>query len=277
MRNPLAAPTIQEMFLNSGKSSPQDEDMFNHLCLPNGTFKTTHAGRLQDADDLLLTLLAQKQETLEVLDVGVSSGTLTAELAARLTASGISHRTHGCDLYINALCVHWFLWTILFLSPHSILQVDLLKLAFPNSPPSRLSGIVFFTARIIIRWLSRSRTSLPLLSRTARTSPVLFSSGDVFGTLCVGFPDLKFDVVRVANVLNLSYFSEAAIQTAGQNLWRVLNDRGVLVLVRSNGEQNRCTILRKIATGFEVIADQYGGIEVAQLIVAAGSTAASGE
>lgn len=270
MRNPFTAPTIRRALLTNAPCSGDEPAFFSHLRLPNGTFKTTHPGRLCDVNEWLLPYLPATKQPLQVLDVGVSSGTLTAELDELLADRGVPHQTFGSDLYLEARCLQTGPWTVLYLDPEVLLQVDLFHLAFPNTPPSRLSAFVFGLAR---RRLARARRqaqpieSVPLLSVSARTSHVEFSSGDVFGCVYERDPDLRFDVIRAANVLNQSYFSDDAIRGAIGNLRRHLRDDGLLLLLRSDGETNRATLLRAGPNGLTEAASLHGGVEIAPLAV----------
>ncbi len=80
MRNPFVAPTIARMFLRPGGASIPDEEFFPYIRLPNGTFKTTRAGRMPDVDDRLISLLKPEVRHYDLLDVAASSWTSTVEL-----------------------------------------------------------------------------------------------------------------------------------------------------------------------------------------------------
>ena len=266
MRNPFVAPTIARMFLRPGDSSAPDDDFFQYLRLPNGTFKTTRADRLKDIDERLIALLDRVARPYDLLDVAASSGTCTVELDDALRAHGIEHATYASDLTLHASCLSLPPGRILFCETDHVLQVDFAGLAFPNTPPSRLSGLLFFVARGLIglaRRVGWSATPVPLLSRVARRSSVNFSEGDVFGEVYRADPALRFDVIRAANILTASYFSEAEIKRAIANLTNRLRPEGLLVLVRTKDERNLVSIYRLRDGSLELVEHINGGVEVA--------------
>ena len=222
MRNPFVAPTISRVFLGDrGDQSVPDDEVFPFIRLPNGTFKTTEANRMADVDERLAAILGRESRDYDILDVACSSGTCTTELAETLHKHGIRHRLFASDLYLHAMRLLLPPFTILYCKDRFVLQVDVARYAFPNTPPSRLSSCIF----AIARWLIRIGQSVglpgirvPLLSSTARHAAIQFSDGDVFGEVYQADPALRFDVIRVANLLHTSYFTEFEIERAIANV-----------------------------------------------------------
>lgn len=270
MRNPFVAPTIARTFLRPGGSSVPDDEFFDFIRLPNGTFKTTRANRLRDVDERLIGLLKREVRHYDLLDVAASSGTCTVELDAALTAGGIAHAICASDLTLQASCLSLPLGRILFCGKDHILQADFAGLAFPNTPPSKLSGLVFLAARGLIglaRRVGWSATPVPLLSVAARRSSISFSEGDVFGEVYQTDPTLRFDVIRAANILTSSYFTEAEIKRAVANLKERLRPEGLLVLVRTENEINLTSIYRLRNDSLELVEHAHGGVEIAPWVV----------
>ncbi|MBC8114838.1 MAG: hypothetical protein H7062_10700 [Candidatus Saccharimonas sp.] len=269
MRNPFVAPTIARTFLRPDGASVPDDEFFPYLRLPNGTFKTTRANRLPDVDARLIALLKREARHYDLLDVAASSGTCTVELDAALTSQGIEHVMHASDLILHASCLSLLLGRILFCEKDHILQVDFAGLTFPNTPPSKLSGLLFFVARGLIglsRRVGWSATPVPLLSLAARRSSVNFSEGDVFGEVYRADPALRFDVIRAANILTASYFTEAEVKRAIANLKGRLRSEGLLVLVRTENEINLTSIYRLHNDSLELVEHINGGVEIAPCI-----------
>lgn len=266
MRNPFVAPTIARMFLRPGGSSVPDDEFFDFIRLPNATFKTTRANRMRDVDERLIALLSRESRHYDLLDVAASSGTCTVELDDALKAHGIKHATYASDLILNARCLSLWPGRILFCEQDHLLQVDFAGLAFPNTPPSKLSGLLFFLARGLIglaRRVGWSATLVPLLSVAARQSSITFSEGDVFGEVFRADPARRFDVIRAANILTASYFTEPEIKRALANLKARLRPEGLLVLVRTDNETNLTSIYRLRNDSLELVEHANGGAEIA--------------
>lgn len=270
MRNPFAAPTIARTLLRPGGSSVPDDEFFPFIRLPNGTFKTTRANRMTDVDERLVALLSREARHYDLLDVAASSGTCTVELDDALMTHGIEHATCASDLILDASCLSLWPGRILFCEKDHLLQVDFAGLAFPNTPPSKLSGLLFFVARGLIglaRRVGWSATQVPLLSVAARRSSITFSEGDVFGEVFRADPARRFDVIRAANILTASYFTEAEIKRAVGNLKERLRPEGLLVLVRTENEINLTSIYRLHNDSLELVEHVNGGVEIAPWVV----------
>jgi SAM-dependent methyltransferase len=268
MRNPFVAPTISRVFLGGrDDQSVPDEEVFPWLRLPNGTFKTTEAKRMADVDERLAAILARESRGYDILDVACSSGTCTTELAETLRKHGIWHRLFASDLYLHAMRLWLPPFTILYCKDRFLLQVDVARLAFPNTPPSRLSSYIFAIARWLIRVgqsVGLAGIRVPLLSSAARRTAIQFSDGDVFGDVYRADPALRFDVIRVANLLHTNYFTESEIERAIANLKLHLRPGGVLVLVRSEEGINRASIYRLCDSDWELVEHLHDHDEYAR-------------
>lgn len=79
-----------------------------------------------------------------------------------------------------------------------------------------------------------------------------------------------FHVVRISNLLNRSYFSQAEMQTIISHAVSYLQDGGVLVVSRNDrngdGVTERGTVWRRHRDGLEKAADFHGGSELCGLI-----------
>ncbi len=273
MRNPFVAPTIARLFLRPGGSSGPDDEFFPFIRLPNGTFKTTRANRMREVDERLIALLSRESRHHDLLDVAASSGTCTVELDDALGTHGIEHATFASDLILDARCLSLWPGRILFCEQDHVLQVDVAGLAFPNTPPSKLSGLLFFVARGLIglaRRIGWTARRVPLLSEAARRSSITFSEGDVFGEVFRADPARRFDVIRAANILTSSYFTEAEIKRAVANLKGRLRPEGLLVLVRTEKDVNLTSFFRLRNDALELVEHAHGGVEIAPWVTESG-------
>src|SRR5262245_42030916 len=97
-------PSARQVLLSNGPAPPNVEDrFFESVRLPNGTFKTTTRHRLDDLNALLLkTLRDEENSAARILDLGVSSGVSTIELADGLRVAGFASEVLGADLCVHA-------------------------------------------------------------------------------------------------------------------------------------------------------------------------------
>ena len=273
MRNPLKAPTIAAALMATEGRSVPDEEFFSYLRLPNGTFKTTQARRMEDVNDRVAALLragSPPQGEYQILDAATSSGTAAVEFSDSLSRAGVPHRMRASDQTALVRRLRSGPFDILATPDGHLLQADLGPLAFPNTPPSRLSGLVLGAARR--RWdraiqSGQQPEPIPLLSRVARKSRIRFSNGDVWGELFEEQPGERFDVIRVANLLQPAYFPEDRLRLAVANVRRFLRPGGLLVLVRSSESMNRYGLFRLDENRFRLLEESPEPLEIRDLVL----------
>ena len=105
----VARPTTRKFFGKTAVNLDQESieyEFFRRVVLPNGTFKTTLANRLDDLNQAVLPYIARIAERpVKVLDVGISSGVSTLEWHDQLLAERITCDITGTDLTIYASLV----------------------------------------------------------------------------------------------------------------------------------------------------------------------------
>jgi hypothetical protein len=250
---------------------------FSGLKTGNDTFKKTDAGRFSEIDAALAALLAERRgQPLEVLDIGISSGTTTLELKQRLEARRLVPQITGTDQSFEAWLVP---------GPHglsALVQPDghILQFEFRGQALrawdrrlDRLTGRALFNAalrrsfRDADRELQGQRVDLvsPRLKQAAgidlRADDILRANPDFAS---------RFDLVRAANILNRDYFDEAQLRSALGHLRSYLKGRGsLLLLVRTDKHSgsNDGTLLRMNPRGRLEPLRRFGkGSEVADLL-----------
>ncbi len=83
----------------------------------------------------------------------------------------------------------------------------------------------------------------------------------------------RFDLVRAANVLNLSYFSRTQLESMVRHLMRYLSDGGLLAVVRTDEETGRhdASVFLKTPDGRALCVDELGkGSEIRDIVLSAG-------
>lgn len=248
-------PTTSEIFVagapcHAEEALTWERNYFAQLLLPNGLYKTTCEHRLDDVNLALLECLRGRwpNEPVSLLDIGVSSGITTLELASALRQSGRSFSIVGTDACIEStLSSYGRSFHVLRDSRRNILQFEVLGVSLGNYSGSgwqfcyRVVPVLF--ARALCRVLTLPgvrRLAVPeskpirLLNRRWREEPdVTFIEEDLFTPpIQLG----QYHVVRVCNVLNLSVFSQAQLTSAVQNLAARLKPDGLLIVARTRND-----------------------------------------
>ena len=233
--------------------SPRAEDeFFTSLKVRNRNFKQTGTGRLEALNDLIVNYLDRNSRQVhEVLDVGISSGITTLELYDRLVKSGCHPNVLGTDLVLNAEIVDVLPFCRALIDDYGdVLQYEIFGKAL--RPWRRrldyvtgmilVRGVVNRTCGTRARKLKTEnagpdRKRVALVSRRFSEQPCLRAVED---DVMIQNPALtrRFDLVRVANVLNKDYFDTAALRTGLRHVASYLSGPGALLLVARTGARS---------------------------------------
>jgi len=258
-----------------------EEAFYGSLKMRNGTFKLTSATRFAEIEAAFRAIFRERAAQVhQTLDVGVSTGTTTVELADFLHRHGSKTRIVATDLYVNANLVEPYKGVfVLTDSSGWPLQYEILGTAV-RSWNRRLD---YLTLKFVPRNLLRGALDGPARKCLAagKSEPVRMIS-----RLLRDRADIEvieddilqrssrlgstFDFVRAANVLNSNYFSTADLIRAIGNIASYLKGPGSLLLVtRTNrSRQNAGTLFEYGAGGrFEVIGRVGGGSEIEELVL----------
>jgi hypothetical protein len=264
-------PTTKE-FLSSSDDSVEAE-FFARVFLPNRTVKTTYAKRLDDVNEVILKHVIRLDESpAKLMDVGVSSGTSTAEWSDQLTANKIDFEMTGTDLTIDAYLYSYSQFALLFDAKGNLMHFDL----FGSGWPPYQHGIHFhffrqLFARSVIGCASAlrrgvERTHVQLLSRRlAANCSFKTVEDDLNGPSPQSFQS-AFHVIRAANVLNLSYFPESSLRVMLANLKGRLKENGVLIVCRTSGTINNGTVFRLSSSQLVPVERIGAGSEIEPLV-----------
>ena len=235
---------------------------FTALKTGNRTFKKTGAGRFSELDAKLVQVLSSvKKRHGELLDIGISSGITTLELADALTAAGHKFRITATDLSLDAYIVDVMSGcrALVDRSGHPLQY----EICGRTMRPWRrrldyLSGMIALRGAANRILAPRARSALAaghIVNRVRLISPRLEKRPDIavqeddVTASNIGFVG-RFDIVRAANILNRDYFDEATLRRAIGNVTRYLSGPGALLLVARTHADGRHD-----ATMFEVAAD----------------------
>lgn len=257
--------------------SPRREDLFwKTLRLSNHTWKTTYSNRLNDLNAIMINHWRQSGfSPSRILDIGASSGVTSLELWKAVRAAGWQPEVIATDVSLDARLLIFFPFFRVLVpdgDDSKPLQYDLFGCGVRAYLGPRTFPIS--SLAISIYWLIRAlgikcRTEkLRLITPRARYCERLhFVQDDLFDETSKAELG-RFDVVRVANILNLGYFSKEKIAQGIRNIKGVLQpDNSFLVAVRTLPDgTNHGSIFRLTGGKFHSVASIGSGSEIAELI-----------
>jgi hypothetical protein len=288
-------PTTRQVFGARLASSAAQEFLerkfFDRVALPNGTFKTTNAHRLDDLNQAVLPHLPQLPgRALKIMDVSISSGVSTLEWHDFLNENGIRFEMVGTDLTVYTSLVSLGpQLEVLIDRGRNILHLD----AFGRGLHPRGDGLAGLAAGMIRMLFEAAMTidrKLPPLQgrvqeaaegRVLKCQPVtLLTRGfsqreslqvfedDLLGTERPEFNN-AFHVVRAANILNRAYFSDQALTRIATKLKMRLKANGLLVVCRTaDKDKNNATIFEaRSGEGLRAVSRLGAGSEIEDLLV----------
>jgi hypothetical protein len=287
-------PTTKQVFgTRVASAAGQDfleRKFFDRVVLPNGTFKTTNAHRMDDLNQAVLPFLPRiPGRPLKIMDVSISSGVSTLEWHDFLAANGIPSDMVGTDLTVyTSLVSLGSQLAALIDRDRNILHLD----AFGRGAPPRGEGLAGFAAGMI-RMLFEAAMAMerdlpPLRGRVRETAEGRMLKCEPVTLLTRGFSEREtlhvfeedllgeertefkgaFHVLRAANILNHSYFSDDALGRIAKKLTARLKPRGVLIVCRTSDEgQNNATIFESIpGSKLRVLSRMGTGSEIEDLL-----------
>ena len=289
----VARPTTRKFFGKTAVNLDQESieyEFFRRVVLPNGTFKTTVANRLDDLNQAALPHIARIAERpIKVLDVGISSGVSTLEWHDQLIAERITCDITGTDLTIYASLVSLARQlSVLIDGNRNILHMDVFGRGAPPIAEG-LPGIFAGMVRMLFRGAMMVDSQLPPLQGRIREAasgrlltcePVTLLSRRLAQreSLCLLEEDLlaperpefkgAFHVVRAANILIRAYFSDNALAQIIKKLRERLKPNGLLIVCRTDKfGANHATIFESTAnSAFRVLLRLGDGCEVEGLL-----------
>lgn len=252
-------PSARRIFLSGASTSTVDNAVlerlfFKSICLPNGTHKTTSPNRLTDVDEILCNHL-QSNAPIHLLDVGISSGVTTSELLDRIESQSHKVTGIGIDIRLRAYLRSWMGMDILYDEDGYVLQVS--AASFVKGRPDRplvtvrsnvLQIVLNQIERFLVRrWLRAPQYAIPITLVTPRIADrpgFRIVEQDIRKPFCECTG--SYDVIRAANILNLSYFEPEILKNIVVRLTESLSNDGLLVVCRTGEDgTNHGTIFRK--------------------------------
>jgi len=286
-------PTVREIYEIERAVAQQDKletSFFHRIRLKNGVYKTTYSNRFTDVFECLAKHLPKNQH-LDVMDVAISAGISTYELSQALTSLNIEHKMHASDisLYGTLYPVTKYL-DILLDSNQYPLQFDFLGRSIPSSSSSLMPSAIQLVARTgssillkIIKLLHLSRIinvgnphgfhtkKITLVTKRLLNNPDFILHEENILTPTPKELLNTFNILRAANILNLSYFDEKTLASMILNLKSRLKTNGLFVICRTSETKtgsNNGTIFKKLDNGELEVIDRVGaGSEIEDIVL----------
>lgn len=255
-----------------------EDEFYQSLRTDSGSWKTTYRHRLDMINNLLFDALKPSDESPSiVMDIGMSSGITTVEWLAEFVRRGIAVKMIGTDISLSVYCVTLGRNVHVMIEPNgSILQLDL----FGRGLRLWCGWRDYFNGSFVIRKtlgaFARQRLARLAIDFPIKGPPATRHAAVVSGPYQLVTPQLRgrhdvlladdnilepnppeyvgvADVVRIANVLQRTYFSEEQIGIAVSNIRARCRGEGSLVVVcRDKDGVLEGSILRAENGGFSL-------------------------
>lgn len=258
-------------------SAEEESAFFTSLHHSDGTTKMTAPDRLRDLNEAIGGCLPTRSPIM-ALDVGISSGITTAEWLQSITELGYACSMTGVDHLLLARLYRIGRIEILEDGRGHVILIHTGRRCFlpptlkTGSTRNRAVRSAFRVTDLLIRTgrMMGLGESVRLVSRSLRSRPDVRT---VEHNLFESAPEWAgvFDVVRVANVLNRSYFSEPTLRAGLGNVSDWVREGGLLAVARTQEDgSNHGTIFRREPSGFSVVERLGPGSDVERLVELAG-------
>lgn len=223
------------------------------------TFKTTKANRHTLTDEYLKTRISSQDSV--ILDVGASDGTTSLELMNKVPFRLFFVTDYNLHVYYKQAGSRVFFYDkmgrcILFANDMLVIYPEhfrFFRTIFPKQ--SKVIGEEFNNLATFLL------VNKELQDRAKQDDRIRIQSFNVFDEW-VGEP---LDLIKVANVLNRTYFSDNLIREAFRKMSIRLNENGFLVII-DNRAMERSTVWKKKSGIMTVVKNINGGSEVKLLV-----------
>jgi SAM-dependent methyltransferase len=235
-----------------------------------GTWKSTRANRHLLTDEMIGCEVRGRRQ-VSLLDIGASSGVTSLELIRKLDSQLHSYYVSdiGFDIRVikSGKYSHFYPMSddqcIMSVSDNFVFYCQKFAKFFPLG---NIANLVVSQAPDITRTECEKLSLIhpDLHTLLEKDSRIRLAIHDVLNP----WHGKSVDLVKIANVLNRSYFSDSQINIALRNLSRALNVNGVLV-VTDNRDLERVSLFRKNsdASSYMLLKSVNGGTDIEDLIL----------
>ena len=230
------------------------------------TFKTTSHNRMVDINKKLKNYIKKLfSKKIMICDFGVSSGQSTLELYNDLNNKKLQN-IYGFDKQIYLKIYKYKKYIFLYSSRNNLLMVEYDKYCLRYRyffVLKKLEKLLIFLLDLIKVKFQKSKVLVPNLEKIDKCK---FFEQDIFNIEKKYFN--LFDVVRVTNLLNYSYFSKSELKIAILNINKISKENCIILINRTTkNKKNIASFFIKKNGKFELIEDVSGGSEIKDLML----------
>ena len=230
------------------------------------TFKTTSYNRMFDINKKLKNYIKKLfSKKIMICDFGVSSGQSTLELYNDLNNKKLQN-IYGFDKQIYLKIYKYKKYIFLYSSRNNLLMVEYDKYCLRYRyffVFKKLEKLLIFLLDLIKVKFQKSKVLVPNLEKIDKCK---FFEQDIFNIEKKYFN--LFDVVRVTNLLNYSYFSKSELKIAILNINKISKENCIILINRTTkNKKNIASFFIKKNGKFELIEDVSGGSEIKDLML----------
>ena len=230
------------------------------------TFKTTSYDRMADVNKKLKNYIKKNfSKKIMVCDFGVSSGQSTLELYNDLNKEQLQN-IDGFDKQIYLRIYKYKKYIFLYSSRNNLLMVEYDKYCLRYRyfiVFKKLDKLLVYFLDLMKIKFQKSKVLVPNLEKIDKCK---FFEQDIFNIEKKYFK--LFDVIRVTNLLNYSYFSESKLKMAILNINKISKENCIILINRTTrNKKNIASFFIKKNGKFELLEDVNGGSEIKDLML----------
>ena len=230
------------------------------------TFKTTSYNRMFDINKKLKNYIKKLfSKKIMICDFGVSSGQSTLELYNDLNNKKLQN-IYGFDKQIYLKIYKYKKYIFLYSSRNNLLMVEYDKYCLRYRyffVFKKLEKLLIFLLDLIKVKFQKSKVLVPNLEKIDKCK---FFEQDIFNIEKKYFN--LFNVVRVTNLLNYSYFSKSELKIAILNINKISKENCIILINRTTkNKKNIASFFIKKNGKFKLIEDVNGGSEIKDLML----------
>jgi hypothetical protein len=230
------------------------------------TFKTTSYDRMVDINKILKNYIKKLfSKKIVICDFGVSSGQSTLELYNDLNNEKLKN-IYGFDKQIYLRIYKYKKYIFLYSSRNNLLMVEYDKYCLRYRyfiVFKKLDKLLVYFLDLMKIKFQKSKVLVPNLEKIDKCK---FFEQDIFNIEKKYFK--LFDVIRVTNLLNYSYFSESKLKMAILNINKISKENCIILINRTTrNKKNIASFFIKKNGKFELLEDVNGGSEIKDLML----------
>lgn len=274
--------------VRSARFARSEDAFYAALKTANDSWKTTEHHRLDAVNEIFFATLDRcGLAPAVIMDIGASSGVTTLEWMDQFARRGMAIKTIVTDRAMSAYLVRLSRHLTVLIEPDGhILQIEVMGCGLRpwSSRRDYVSGLCLLRQAIVAharRALRRLALPFPLDAQgAAQTGNTVSGPYRLLTPALRGRPDVEFveddilapnppaliavaDAVRLANIVQRIYFSDAEIALIARNVRGRCRDGALAIVCRNHPNSVEGSILRAVASGgFAVEARIGAGSEV---------------